>query len=245
MSTWRFFACFLVLVLGTGSAWGIPVLQIYVEGATYDTGTESWVLSDPGGTVRLWTIGNTDGPGSHGDISNVRLAIAYTSNNGPVNINLTPTTTGGYGGFTDPSTPSAPTYIQTVTDGSAPVLTDGGDLPNHGIYSMAGVMWQEFSLGDFTLEDSPVADFIDDFPTSGIRADSAQINVYEVSVTGADWFHFDLYDSVQSPNRAVFAPFSHDGETGDGPPVPEPGTIALVGLGLLSVVAARRVRRHS
>jgi hypothetical protein len=231
------------MTLTVGTAWGIPALQIYVENGTYDEATETWVVTDDTAPVRLWCIGNTDGPGSHGDIIDVRLAIAYVPDNGPVSINITPSTTGGFGGFDDPSTPSTPTLIQTVTDGSVPQLSDGSDLPSHGIYG-SGVEWQEFALGDFNLNDSPIADFIGDFPTSGIKDDSAQINVYEIDLSGAEWFHFDLYNSTQSPMRAVFAPFSHDGGTdGNGPPpVPEPGTVALVGLGLLAAAVYSRKR---
>jgi len=244
MSAWRFQIVVLTAIVAfTGSAWGIPALQLYVEGATYDAATESWVVADgSGGPIRLWCIGNTDGPGSHGDILNVRLAIAYYHADAPVTIGITPSTTGGYGGFTDPSTPSGATLIQTVTDGSVPQLSDGGDLPSHGIYG-AGVDWQEFALGDFTLNDSPIADFITAFPTSGLHANSAQINVYEIDVSGADWFHFDLYDSTQSPTQAVFAPFSHDAEGGGNPPVPEPGTVALVGLGIVAFAVSRRRRQ--
>jgi hypothetical protein len=243
MSAWRFQIVLLTAIVAfTGSAWGIPALQLYVEGATYDETTESWVVTDGDGPIRLWCIGNTEGPGSHGDILNVRLAIAYYSADAPVAIGITPSTTGGYGGFTDPSTPSAPTLIQTVTDGSVPQLSDGGDLPSHGIYG-EGVDWQEFALGDFTQNDSPIADFIGEFPTTGLHADEGQINVYEIDVSGADWFHFDLYDSTQSPTRAVFAPFSHDAEGGGNPPVPEPGTVALVGLGIVAFAASRRKKR--
>lgn len=235
MRTRSFAVLLLVVGVGVGPSWGIPVLQLYVEGAAYDDVSDTWVATD-GGTVRLWAIGNTDGPGTHGSIYDVRLAIAYIPIDG-LTIDLDPSTTGGYGGFSDPSTPADPIYIQTVTDGSVPQLSDGSDLPDHGIYNLPGIEWQEFLLGNFTLNDSPVGDFIDDFPTT-LFPDSAQINVYTLDLAGAEWFHFDLYDNIQSPVQAVFAPFSHDAET--GPPVPEPGTIALVGVGGLVLAALRR-----
>jgi len=248
MSIGRIIAFVLMMGVCGGAAWGYPALQVYVEGGTYDAATETWVMTDPDAPVRLWVIGNTAGSGNHGDISNVRLAIAYISSDGPVSIDITPSTTEGYNGFADPLAPSDPTYLQTVTDGSVPQLSDGSDLPTHGIYTLEGVEWQEYLLGDLTLQDSPVGDFAGSFPTT-IEEDAAQINVYEINVTGADWFHFDVYDSTESPTRAIFAPFGIDGLSGDVPsgddppgdvpPVPEPGTVALVGIGLLSLLGLR------
>lgn len=216
----------------------VPVLQLYVEGATYNTATESWQTTIPAnGVIRLWAIGNVTGEGGKGTISNVRLSIAYGSGATP-SFTLTPSTTGGFGGFTDPSTPSAPTHIQTRTDGSIPQLSGGADLPSHGEYG-PGTSWQEFALGNFTLSDSPTGDFISSFPTSP-SAGGSQINVYEIAVSGTDSIHFDLYDGVQSGTKvkAVFAPFSHDAETGQ---VPEGGSTAIMlGLALLGFGGLRR-----
>jgi hypothetical protein len=213
-------------------------LQIYLEGGNYDQTTETWVVTNAGDTIRLWAIGNVEWAQSTGapGIGNVRLAIAYDAGL-PVNVTFTPSTTGGLGDFTDPSIPGPPSYIGTVTDGSSPVLGDGSSLPSHGIYGME-TDWQEFSLGDFTLTDSPIADFIDSFPTPGTKV--GQIDVYEISVSGADAVHFDLYDTIMGANSGYvrFAPFSHDGST----TVPEPSSVlALLLLGLGA--SAKRFRK--
>lgn len=225
-----------IAVLGCGLAsapvQAIPLLQLYAEGATYDGASESWVL-DGAGIVRLWAIGNVAGEGSKGPISNVRLSVAYEAVPG-VTIALTPSQTMGFGGFTDPSiSPSAP-LIQTRTDGSVPLLSGGSALPSHGEYG-PGIWWQEFALGDFTLTDSPMADFINALPAPGTGM--GQISVYEVAVTGIGKVHFDLYDSVQAGNKAkaTFAPFSHDATL-----VPEPSAVGLLVLGLLALGFARR-----
>lgn len=244
-----------VIGASTQTASAIPVLQIYLEGATYDSVTDTWVFdASSGDPIRLWTIGNIDGSGGSGaPILDVKLAAAYSSSSpGPVTITLTPTTTGGFGGFTDPSTPAAPTFIQTKTDGSSPLLSDGTSLPAHGIYG-AGTDWQEFLLGDFSLTDSPVADFSGAVPVPApIGTNEAQINVYDVVITGTDLVHFDLYNHIEgAPHaKAINAPFSHDGETTDGGggggggggapgPIPEPitaamGLMSLLGLGFVT-----------
>jgi hypothetical protein len=64
--------------------------------------------------------------------------------------------------------------------------------------------------------------------------------------------HFDLYNTTVKNNGNItvddFAPFSHDAQSGPGLPptnvdVPEPSTIAILGLGLLGIGLARRKSR--
>ena len=219
----------------------VPVLQVYVEGATYDATTETWVGDfDAGGTVRLWTIGNVDGNGGKGTIYDVKLAVAYSSADTPT-ISLVSSTTGGFGGFTDPSLANTATFLQTVTDGSTPLLGDGSSLASHGIYG-AGTSWQEFGLGDFSKTDALGGDFITALPSP--PSGGYDINVYEVTVTGTGLVHFDLYNHTESATSGQvkywFAPFSHDGEAG-GNGVPDGGsTLALLGLALVGFGVAMR-----
>ena len=73
----------LILVVSTlslvgafvGSAMAIPALQLYIEGATYDDNTETWVLSGED-DFKLWVIGDV---GSYGTISDVKLAGAVAT----------------------------------------------------------------------------------------------------------------------------------------------------------------------
>ena len=148
---------------GIGSAQAVPLLQLYIEGATYNVSTETWELARPiDEPVRLWTIGNVDGPGGKGALGDVRLAIAYESIFAGASFALSSSTTGGHGGFADPSTPVAAVHNGTHTDGSSPTMADGGSLPPHGVYG-SGTDWQEFLLGSVTqrlLQDSPVPLFL-------------------------------------------------------------------------------------
>ena len=229
--------------LGASSAQAIPPLQLYLEGATYDTETETWVLVMPGFSdgepFRLWALGNIVGPGGHGPLDNVRLSVAYEAVDVAPIITFTPSTTGGYGGWLDPTTPDVPTFIQTVTDGSAPalgILGDQGSLPSHGIFG-PGTYWQEFRLGHFGETTSSVADVIGEFPLNPSQT-GGHINVYENSVMAESdmILHFDLYDTLYSNNHAKFAPFSHDAEI---VPVPGAALLAMTGLGLAGIIRRR------
>lgn len=222
-----------------------PLLQLYLEGGTYDQATESWTLtpygSSGGAPFRIWAIGNT----SKATIYDVKLAISYSSDaeaNGPLNISLTPSTMGGtgsYNGFTEGSaTTLDPFFIQRNTSGDTPQLGGGGYLSSHGVYG-DGVFWQEFGLGDFDQEETLIGDFTNGFAGPGKRL--GQINVYDVTVTGSSihptTVHFDLYDHVEAQNgvRGVFAPFSHDADaTAQIAPVPSAAMMlltAVFGLG--------------
>jgi hypothetical protein len=232
-------------LLGTTVCHAIPLLQIYVEDATYDTTHESWVFGNANGDpIRLWVIGNTKGPGSKGTIKDVKLAITYAdlTQDKDATVNVTKSNTDGYGGYSDPSDSLDPVWKQYDQDGDIPLMGDGKPISRHGVYG-EGWEWQEFALGDFYLADSPIGDFIGDFPKPSANEKLAQINVYEIDIVGdITEVHFDAYDHVQSGNKAkyIFAPYSHDAGTGVNESVPVPTTLALVGLGLAGITYRRK-----
>jgi hypothetical protein len=260
----RIFATALVTLwttFGILPASAEPLLQLYIEGATYDHDSESWLITRPENVpLKVWAIANVDGPGGKGTIYNVKMAFAYSSEAGDVTLGITPTTTGGLGGFVDPSVAQQPTLNGIHTDGSRPMMSNGQYLPSHGEYDVYGTQthWQEWYLGDMNLTDSPIADFIDSFPDAP-SVTSGQINAYEIQVDGlvaGEWVHIDLYDSIMSKNkaRAIFAPFSHDAgnsvtdplddDSGDNPtPVPAPGGMILLLAGLIFIAGRRLYRR--
>ena len=61
----------------THTASAIPALQVYIEGASYDDADESWKITSPSNApLRLWAVGNVDGRGGKGSITDVKAAFA-------------------------------------------------------------------------------------------------------------------------------------------------------------------------
>jgi hypothetical protein len=163
-------------------------------------------------------------------------AAEYRTADKDLQVTLKAAQTGGLYGFTDPSLPTNPAFIQHGAAGTVPILGDGTPLPPHGIFG-PNTVWQEWLLGDCDLKDSPIADFVGSVPPPS--STYGQINVCEVSITFTDGVsahgvqvHFDAYNHVEGANHVwyKFAPFSHDAD-GDVTVIPEPGSVtALMGL---------------
>jgi hypothetical protein len=235
-----------IAVLSFSSLRAAPILQLYIEGALYNDITESWELTSAE-PFRLWTVGNVSGPGGAGTIEDVKLSIAYDSLYDP-SFTLTSLTTGGFGGIVDPSIADDAIFLQTVSDGSSPLLGDGDELSAHGIFG-EDITWAEYYLGDFSLTDSTIGDFTDDFPIE-LTPDAGQINVYEISVFGDDLdgmgLHFDLYNHVVAGNHInyKFAPFSHDADGFTTIVTPEPTTMVMMSIGIGVAAFAHRRRKN-
>lgn len=205
----------------THDAAAVPTLQLYIEGAEYDTSTQSWMITSHHPII--WVIGDTRCK----SIYDVKLTMAFYSSESPV-ITLTPVTAspGSLPFSGDSSVPCVP-VIGGSGFGTIPLTGDGTPLPNHGIYG-PGVNWVSYEIGDFTLTDSPIGDYCNGVPTT--FSSMGQINAYQIDIAGSGWVHFDTYDHVvigKNHAKYVFAPFSHDAEA-----APEPATMALVALGL-------------
>jgi len=233
-----------LLVLASGRAQALPMLQLYIEGSQYDSKTASWELTvNPGDSLRLWAIADVQSTivkdkstiVSQG-VYGVRMSVSYDAAASPVSIALAGTQAGGtgvgsYQGISDPSKASDPTQNTVIGTSNGTVhgteVTNGGrplDGSGHAISASlfgSGTNWQEFSLGNFTLLDSNIRNFEGAFPTAD--ASRGQINAYDVSVTVAHTttLHFDIYGGYQINKSGkwqyVEAPLSHDAAETTGP----------------------------
>jgi hypothetical protein len=192
-------AVFLLALGCATAAQAIPVLQIYVDGATYDPISETWVVSQP--DFDLWIVGDVD---AFGPIYGVMLTASYFGLAGT--MTLTPTTTSL---IADPSTPPVPTVAQSGTGGH-PVH------PDHGIFNDVTLNhWDDWAVGDMALQDSPIGDYNGSpaWPTS--FPDMGTVHVYRAHLSGWWKVHFDAYGTtVLSDGKETTwkTPYSHDGQ---------------------------------
>lgn len=181
----------LGLLFAATPAIAVPPLQLYVEGATYDTATANWTFT--GDNFKRWVLGDV---GHYGTIGDVRLTAAYaTGLTGSISLTPALAAPSLLPSPGDPSLPPTPSLVGTSlnalspssacgpndTVGTLPCMGSSGTLPKHGEYG-SGVQWVEFALGDFTKTDSPIGDYIGSSPST--FPDLGQIDAYNVTISG-------------------------------------------------------------
>ncbi|MHC4402256.1 MAG: choice-of-anchor N protein [Planctomycetota bacterium] len=219
--------CGLLLFSGRQTVEGAPALEIYLEGGSFDANTHTWVVTSPslpgGSPVRLWAIVDGVAPAGTSVFEDVRLAVAYSEKDLGLVISLTPSqldigSSATLDGLIGPAkTPVLNTVVGTslglvgtdsdgvVANGGAPLLADGTPLSAQGVYG-PGTVWQEFSLGDFPLSDTPLALPDASLPTD-VVAEVSHVSVYDLTLVGGHGarLHFDLYGSARDQESGVFS----------------------------------------
>jgi hypothetical protein len=218
-------------------AQAVPILQLYVEGAEYNTETESWDFTSEDGTANVWVIANTGSPSSKGTVFDVNLVVAYDAQNTEAAVSLLG---------------SDPVGDPLSGTGTSPTVQDGSQLPAHGVYG-EDTTWQQFSLGNFEETSDPLADFDEDFDVASLAEAKlgSDTEVYAITlenITGS--VHLDAFGYTANADGDMelvwTAPFSHDANIHTS--VPElsaegaaPALALLVG-GVLILVGKRRRR---
>jgi len=225
-----------LMVILAAAAYAVPDIQLFIDGATYDWDTQSWV-STSAGSVDLYVVSANDTK------SDVIVCLALGEGGDPRDMNVDFAGTAIDPGEWLYGNPPLP-----------PEWNHSGDLARHSIYPayFAEVHTGSYGIGMNVGDVQPVSpggEYWD--PTSTPEFPGAPANamgewkMFTVDITGpvGSAIHFDAYTLNPDGTIDAFAPFSHDATTTI---VPEPGTIVLLGSGLLGLgLAAYRKRKRS
>lgn len=225
-----------ILVL-TVSAFAVPDIQLFIDGATYDWGTQSWVASTEG-SVDVYVVSAND---AKADII-VCAALGPTDNPATMTVDFGGTVINpGDWVYGNPPLP--------------PGWDPGGDLAPHGVYPTnfaeihTGAYGLGMMVGDVQPDTLNGGEYWDPSPTPAFPGAPANASgdwkMFTVDITGpvGSSVHFDAYTLNPDGTIDKFAPFSHDATT---TLVPEPATIVLMGSGLFGLgLGAYRKRKRS
>lgn len=234
------------------TAYATPTLQLDIAGGTYDTTTETVIAGSTSFTLYAYLA--PDGKNSISDIYGLSMAI--TPKFGPAG--------GSLGSFTVNGTMIDVT--QDMVYGTPPLEvvsalqgSDPGDLSSHGIFDTYFAELRFDFAGASQSSIYNVQKMAGHGPASGTGMYYRAFTIDVSMLQSAYAVHFDLYNielteqcsggptktCVTDVDQSQFAPYSHDAQSGPGgffPPasIPEPGSMALAGLGLLGLAALRR-----
>lgn len=246
-------ALFAGTLLFHGRSYAIPTLQLDILGGTYDTTTQTIVSNGSSFTLYAYLITNS----WNTTADTYYISAAVVPKTGPTGAVL-----GSFSlGTADIAVTADMTYgVAPLEEVTSLQGWDSGDLCKHGIYE---TYFEEFEFsfntssgtGSGTTDNGDIYGYTTGTsgqyntqtstglgPQTGTGMYYASFTVDTSSLADGTEIHFDLYNTklktrTMDVDVTQFAPFSHDAESSS---VPEPGTLVLLGTGLLGLALIRR-----
>jgi len=210
----------LCLTLGSSFAHAIPALQVYIEGATYDAGNETWVLDTTTASATVVIAATTQNGGSPvSPLTGVTMVVSALTDDA-----FSATLTGGDASLN---------LSSSSTAGNTPLL-NGGDANN-------AVSYLTFALGNFGGTADTTIDYVSGGGNGSGNVQSYELTLFDLSGTVI----IDAYG--YGKKKLVFAPYSHNGAivtVSDVPELSAAGTTPAAALLLGSLMLFRSRRRR-
>lgn len=225
-----------IAVLATAAS-AVPRLQTYIVGSQYynryGAEADSWISND--NNFDLKVVGYWRPSGTAGGYQSLR---------------------GGRPGMNTTDYMDCFLMVSTPREQAGTVWVNGIELTGFGAYS--STVPNGVDANPSLRRHMPVGVGLTSFASIG-RIDNNQVNAFDYShgcisnpgwgdellvnvvTSGYSWVHFDAV-GIDSRGNTFVNPYSHDASYYDKE-APEPGTLSLLGLGLLGMIPALRKKR--